>query len=541
MRMARFLLLLVALSLGSSSEKIVLGDVPEEQDISFAITLPLRNEPELDALLVDLYDPTSSSYNQFLTADEFKSNFGPTDEQVAALTSTLTSQSLNVVQVSSNNLLIRATGKAKHVNKAFNVKLGLFEEESVYFAPHDGEESIEVPQGALAVVGLSNRVKFKHQSKQVLTTDKKKKKKKKSKKHLHLPTPVLEPPANIANAYQFPEGVHGNGQVAALVELDEYLTSDITTYLKYFNISSSAEIVNVYPVGQIKLPAYNAEVALDIELILTVAPNLEKLLVYMAPNSLIDLLAMIHQIATDNLAKTISTSWGVPEAYLYQSYVVSEGTAYKQMASQGQSMFAAAGDRGAFAMGGKILAVQNPASQPYVTGVGGTELSCSADGTYISETTWWIPALAEGGGGGISSLWTIPSYQVSSPGSATSLASTTYRNVPDVSLDSDPYTGYPIVFKGKLGLYGGTSCAAPIWAGFMALVNEKRVSEGKKFIGFANPTFYSLGSSANYETLFHDIRDGSTNGHFPAVTGYDLATGWGSMQATNLYNALVAL
>jgi hypothetical protein len=75
----------------------------------------------------------------------------------------------------------------------------------------------------------------------------------------------------------------------------------------------------------------------------------------------------------------------------------------------------------------------------------------------------------------------------------------------------------------------------------MALVNEKRVSEGKKFIGFANPTFYSLGSSANYETLFHDIRDGSTNGHFPAVTGYDLATGWGSMQATNLYNALVAL
>src|SRR5262249_37948230 len=144
---------------------------------------------------------------------------------------------------------------------------------------------------------------------------------------------------------------------------------------------------------------------------------------------------------------------------------------------------------------------------------------------------------AGAGGGGISVVWPIPSWQVGVV-SAASKGSTSSRNVPDVSLNADPNTGYAIFYRNTWWIFGGTSCAAPLWASFTSLVNQKRASNGKSTLGFANPALYSIATGANYTTNYHDIADGSTNLFYPAVTGYDDATGWGSFNGTNLLNSL---
>ena len=113
------------------------------------------------------------------------------------------------------------------------------------------------------------------------------------------------------------------------------------------------------------------------------------------------------------------------------------------------------------------------------------------------------------------------------------------RNVPDVSLDADPYTGYAIYFNGAWTIYGGTSCAAPVWAGFTALVNQQRHVANQAPLGQANPAIYSIAKSSAYAADFYDIADGSTNLFYPAVKGYDDATGWGSFNGANLLTSLV--
>lgn len=112
------------------------------------------------------------------------------------------------------------------------------------------------------------------------------------------------------------------------------------------------------------------------------------------------------------------------------------------------------------------------------------------------------------------------------------------RKGADVSLDADPYTGYAIYYNGAWTIYGGTSCAAPLWAAFTALVNQQRAAAGKAALGFANPAIYSLAKSSAYAADFHNIADGSTNLYYPAVKGYDDATGWGSFNGVNLLNGL---
>jgi kumamolisin len=115
------------------------------------------------------------------------------------------------------------------------------------------------------------------------------------------------------------------------------------------------------------------------------------------------------------------------------------------------------------------------------------------------------------------------------------------RNVPDVSLNSDQYTGYSIYFKGRWQIIGGTSCAAPIWAAFTARVNQQRVANGFATLGFANPLIYQLARSAKYGTDFNDIADGSTNLYYKAIAGYDNSTGWGSFNGANLLADLASV
>ena len=186
-----------------------------------------------------------------------------------------------------------------------------------------------------------------------------------------------------------------------------------------------------------------------------------------------------------------------------------------------------------------------PSSQPFITAVGGTHITLNSNGVRTAETTWNDGVINqagtfEGGGGGTSVFWPLPKYQTGLPNSA-NLGSNKFRNVPDVSLNSDPNTGYLVILKGNGIQVGGTSAAAPIWAGFTTLVNEARTQQGKSSIGFLNPTLYSLFQTAQYSQVMNDINDQSTNGHFPAVTGYDLATGWGTFIPQKLLPALATV
>jgi len=362
-------------------------------------------------------------------------------------------------------------------------------------------------------------------------------------------------PSALNHAYNLTfSGFEGSTQTAAVVEYDTFIDTDVQEYASHFGLPTpNVQRVLVNHACEIcckpllcvsckckfKAPTVpgqdQAEVTLDIELILAVAHQV-KVLVYIGPN--LETLSVLNQVAQDNLAKTISNSWGNAESQLSRGYAQAENIIFKQMAAQGQSFFSSAGDKGAFdGPSSSKLEVDDPGSQPYVTCVGGTTLTLAKNGDYQSETTWWNPIFLQGGGGGISKIWPLPSYQFGFANSQ-NLGSTTYRNVPDVSLDADPNTGYAIYVGGSWAVYGGTSCAAPIWSAFTTLVNDYRESLSRPVLGFMNPLLYSIGSSNNYRFAFHDIADGSTNGHFPAVQGYDLATGLGSINGGALFYAL---
>ena len=508
------------------------------QPLSLALTLPLHHQAELDDLLRGLSDPQDPRFGQFLTPDEFAARFSPTPAEYTHVMAYAKSVGLSVTATHPNRTLLDVSGSASVVERAFGLHLSLYQSQKdgrVFFAP-DAEPQVPASLGGLVtgIVGLDNALLRRPHMIQ---------------KSLPDVSPALDSyaapfetgsgpgggltPTDIKKAYNVtgvPET--GTGQVLGLYELDGYTTSDITAYETAFGLPN-VPLQNIAVDGGVPTPGGGAaEVTLDIELQMALAPNISKILVYEAPNDGgPGALDMFNKIASDNLAKAISTSWGLPE--VESGGLQAENAAFQQMAAQGQSIFAAAGDSGAYD-DGQNLGVDDPASQPYMVGVGGTTLTTTgAGGAYQSETTW--NSYGGGGGGGISVEWPIPAYQAGVVGSAASQGSTTQRNVPDVSLDADPNnSGYSIYFGGGFTIYGGTSCAAPLWAAFTALVNQKRAASGYSLLGFANPPIYGIATSSAYANDFHDIADGSTNEYYPAVTGYDDATGWGTFNGANL-------
>jgi subtilase family serine protease len=234
---------------------------------------------------------------------------------------------------------------------------------------------------------------------------------------------------------------------------------------------------------------------------------------------------MFNNMATDNIAKTLSCSWAWSPAD-----PTSDDPIFKEFAAQGQTLFVASGDSGAYAnTSGNVY----PADDAYVTSVGGTTLTTThAGGAWASETAWSYSS------GGISpNKIAIPSYQKTSGVVTTAnKGSKTLRNSPDVAAEAntDNYICYGGVCEGG---WGGTSFAAPRWAAYLALVNQQSVANGKSTLGFLNPTIYTFASKSSYHTGFHDITSGN-NGTYSTEKGYDLVTGWGSPNGTGLINAL---
>jgi len=514
----------------------LMGRATASDKVQMVFTLPLRNSEDLDTFLKRVYDRHDLTYGQYLTNEEFTANYAPTEEEYNEVIAFAKSQGLEVTSTPSNRLLLGVSGSVATVEKAFGVHLNRYQAPNgrLYRAPDANPIIPASLQGKVSgIVGLDNyAIRRPHHVRRPVNAFNTFG----VKPHGSGPGGGLSP-KDITTAYGL-KGVapNGTGQTVAVFELDGYVASDVTSYLNFFNLPK-------VPLKNILVDGFNgsagggaAEVTLDIELQIAIAPGVSSVLVYEGPNTSSGVLNTYNRIATDNIAKQISTSWGLGEEFNSTSELNAENNIFKQMAAQGQSIYAASGDSGAFD-NGSTVSVDDPASQPFMTGVGGTTLSIANDGTYISEKTWGDAGSQSGGGGGISTIWSIPAYQVGVVSAAT-LGSNTMRNVPDVSLDADPSTGYSIFFGGQWQIFGGTSCASPLWAGYTAIVNQVRASINAQPLGFANPSLYTIGKGANYLLDFHDIADKSTNLFYPAVAGYDDATGWGSFIGGKLLNDL---
>ncbi len=566
------------------------GHDESNRTLQMSLGLSLRNQDSLSALLSGLYDPSSPNYHQFLSVDEFARQFGPSADEQQSVITYLRQQGFTITQTYPNHLLVDFSGPESLAERVFGVSI------NDYQAP-DGRSffantSVPTLPANLAsfvryVGGLDNSNQFYHppiasHSAPASSPD-----------ASNCPTAgsgggggggifggsqVAYIPSQFSKAYNY-DGLHnaglmGEGQTVGVFELDGYSQSDVQAYTQCFG-GGGVPISNVVLDGFNGQPGAGAiEVELDMEAILGMAPKLGKLIVYEAPNTTQGYNDEFARIVSDK-TPVVSVSWGDCESNMGQQEVQQENTYFQEAAAQGQTILVAAGDSGSETcfqlQGGSFntsLNADDPAAQPYVTGVGGNTLSLNSDNSYQSETVWNDGFLGGAGGGGISQFWKQPSWQTG-PGVQNSY-SNGMRETPDVSLDADPNTGYPVyctagsscsssggITGGSSGwiTVGGTSAAAPMWAAMIALTNEDAAHHGKSVVGFLNPSLYKIASGSGYGRDFHDITPppsgssapsnndllGINGGAYPVTNGYDMATGWGSFNAANLAADLVAL
>lgn len=521
----------------------MLGAANGQQQLALSIGLQLRNQQELNALLSDQNNRHSSLYHHYLTPQQFAAEFGPTAAQQQQVVDYLRSQGITVTHVSPNGLLIDAIANVAQAQAAFAVQINNYQLGARHF--YANASAPTVPSGIspliVSIGGLDNsqhmRPLYHLQSQQAAKAS-----------HARTTKRALASgygPSDLLGAYDGAalqqSGVKGSGQTVAVFELDGYQQSDIQQYFQTYNLGNPS-VTNVLVDGYNGAAGQGAiEVELDIEVVAAMAPGASQI-VYEGPNSTQGVNDTYNKIVTDNKAQITTISWGECEAQSGAAELQTLDGIFKQGAAQGISMFAAAGDSGAYDCNDTNLAVDSPAGDPYIIGVGGTNLQTS-NGSYGSESVWSNPSDTQrspkgsGGGGGISNTFAQPSWQVG-PG-VKNQYSNGNREVPDVSADADPQTGYAVyctvVAAGCTGniVVGGTSAAAPLWAGSMAMINNYLQTQSKSGVGFVSPQLYGLANSQQQYAPFHDVTSGN-NLYYPATANYDEATGIGTPDIFNI-------
>jgi kumamolisin len=537
------------------SQARLVGPADAQQQLNLSVGLQLRNRQDLANLLSDLYNPRSPRYHHFLTSQEFTAEFGPTADQVQQVVSYLKQQGLSITNVSPNGLLIDANATVAQAEAAFQVTINNYVQGSHAFFANANPPVIPGALSSLIVSigGLDNSVKM-HPLLSMSSNPQGKPKPalSNSQSNPHAAQSGYGP-SDLSGAYDATplqqSGVQGNNQTVAVFELDGYQSSDITQYLQNYNLGTPS-ITNVLVDGFDGSAGAGAiEVELDIEVVAAMAPKANQI-VYEGPNSNQGVNDTYNKIVTDNKAQITTISWGECEAQAGTSELQTLDNILSQGSAEGIAMYAASGDSGAYDCNDTNLAVDNPADDPNITGVGGTNLQIN-NGAYGSESVWSSPSdtsrspQGSGGGGGLSSYFKLPSWQTG-PG-VQNQYSNGNREVPDVTADADPASGYAVYCtvsaagcssSGWIEV-GGTSAAAPLWAGSTALINNYLQSQNKSRIGFANPTLYALASAQQQFPPFHDVTSG-TNLYYPATANYDEASGLGSPDIYNIARDLAA-
>jgi subtilase family serine protease len=538
------------------------GVLPAATRLLATVALEPRSPAALSEYATAVSTRGDVLYGRYLTTAQFAARFGPSAPTISAVRGVLQRDGLRPSVVTADHLAVGITGTAAQFSHAFGTGFIRYRLASGRFA-YANTRAPQLPgsiaTAVQAVIGLDNLASRHSEdlvaagraggavAKRVATGG---------------PQPCTAArnegssegayTANqLASAYSFSglygAGDLGAGQTVAIYELEPNLTSDISAYKKCYGTTTSVSYVKVD--GGSGTGAGSGESSLDIEDVIGLAPA-AKILVYQAPNTNKGAYDEYNSIISQDRANVISTSWGLCESEEGSSAAEAELTLFEEAATQRQSILAAAGDDGSEDCGTNALAVDDPGSDPYVTSVGGLKLSKL--GPPPTETVW--DDSVGSGGGGISEFWEMPTYQSGAPkslhvigskssGKPCGAATGTYcREVPDVSANADPYTGYVVYHKGHWTTIGGTSAAAPLFAAFIALTNAS-TSCGGTDVGFLNPSLYSIAGTA-YSANYYDITSGNNDwtgthpGDYQAGTGFDMASGLGAPDATTLSAAL---
>jgi hypothetical protein len=515
-------------SFAAPSEARSTGQLSASQQISLTISLPLRNRQALEALIKQLHDPSSPQYGKYLTVQQFTEQFGPTQADYDKVVAYVKSRGMTVTRTHTTRMVLNVSASVAAIDKTFAVTMKQYKhptENRIFFAP-DVEPTVDAGLPILDIHGFSN---------------------------YELPHPMLKRATarEVANSYTTGSGpsgqflgsdmraayapgvaLDGTGQTVGLVELGPYNLSDVQSYFSTINQPLNVPIYNVL-LGVDGIcsgtPATggcdDGEEVIDMEQAISMAPHLSALIVYETNGPTTDAQTAFAQAAEDDVARQISLSFGwggTPATEPGYEQV------FLELQAQGQNVFVSSGDSGA-----NVGGVGYPGNSPNITAVGGTDLTTTGPGGAWASESGWV-----GSGGGWNTQSPIPSYQTTAINS-TNQGSTSYRNIPDVSMEANT-DNYFCANGGCYTGIGGTSLSAPRWAGFLSLANEQ--ANGSP-IGFLNTTVYSLGQMSNYSSIFHDITTGDnfnsgSPDQFTAVAGYDLVTGWGSPNGQPLLDTL---
>lgn len=325
--------------------------------------------------------------------------------------------------------------------------------------------------------------------------------------------------------------VDGSGMTVVLPEIDSFDQGDLDAYASRYHLPPFQ--VDVHRSAQWGDPDPPADEAnMDLEIVHAMAPGARLVVYYSSPKNQ-DVLPMLQAMLSEQAGPTsiVTSSIGICETPDAQDAAQQEESLMRAAAAKGTSIFVASGDRGAYDClpqgDSDTLAVDLDGSLPDITSVGGTAIVQAQGGGYSREVAWGEPVEQWGGNGGLSIFWQKPSWQ-SGPGVANQF-SNGMRQTPDVSADADGQTGWDVISRGDDHKIGGTSAAAPFWAGVTALLDEILVGQHHQTIGFANPGLYWMAENASSLPAppFHDVTTG-TNLYYPATPGWDYATGLGT-------------
>jgi subtilase family serine protease len=551
------------------------GATNPQQTMSIGVALKVQDQHGLDAFLHDLYDLGSPQFHHYLSASDFAKRFLASGRQ--PVLDFLKNAKLSAADRGVGSI-IDASGTVAQIEAAFKVTISDYQDPTGgIVAQADSAPTLpaNVAGYIQAIIGLDNIIQLKTHMVAAPAPD--------TGAAPAAPTTGAVgcdaalnvastygayTPNQLATAYNFDaltqQGEQGQGQIVGVLEVDDFRDANVAAYQNCFG--SGVQVTRVPVDGGTHLGPFEEEAELDVEVMIGMLPKLQQLLVYESDYRITSIMDSLQTMANDNVASVVSISFGGCEQNRnVNTFIMPENTIFEQMAAQGQSVFASSGDSGSrdcllhHTQNANALAVDDPASQPYVTGVGGTKLTIDpTTNSYTGETVWnGFSAGGGAGGGGLSSVWPQPSYQ-SGPGVANAY-SDGKRQVPDVAANADPKSGF-IIYSvdpqtcGRMGggvggscfmATGGTSVAAPIWAATATLINQHLLGAGYPRLGFANPLIYQLANTDS--SIFHDITtghncvdaacDGTSDTRYPATPGYDLATGIGTFDASAFADA----
>lgn len=557
-----------------------LGPVSAHQKLRLTVVLAPRDASALERAAAAVSTPGDPSYRHYLTPHQFAARFGASRRSIATVRATLRADGLALAETTANNLSISVSGDAAHVSRAFGVRLNRYRERGgrEIFANNSpprlpaalsgivsgvlGLDDIPVAAPA-GLINLSSNKAAAHAASSPFAGG-------------LGPTPCPAATAytasttgeytinQIAAAYGmtglYAQGDFGQGVTVALYELEDYPNeaSDIAQYQSCFGTATSINFAQV--VDPPLTPNVSAETSVDLENLIGLAPQ-ANITIYRGPNNSPGNYDTLARIVNLDSAQVINDSWGICEQNQVANLPNQENFLLQQADLQGQTFIASSGDRGsegcvpncntvgctAWVPSNNLgpINADDPASQPFATGVGGSDLSSL--GPPPTESAWnelyW-----GGSGGGISTNFPMPSYQGNSgvPGVVNSYTSGApcknpsgyCREVPDVSADAAPHQGYTIYWNGRWTAAGGTSTSAPVWAALAALADAAggptlKVSGcTNPKLGFLNPLLYEVAAGVGHANAFRDLTVGDNNptftGPYEATPGYDMASGLGA-------------